>query len=54
VRPALRQTIAVGETFDFVIDTLPPTLSPQGPTTWLEVRRGLGEWVQQVPVRVVP
>jgi FtsP/CotA-like multicopper oxidase with cupredoxin domain len=54
VRPALRQTIAVGETFDFVIDALPPTVSTQGPTAWLEVRRGLGEWVQQVPVRVVP
>ena len=54
VRPALRQTIAVGETFDFVIDPLPPTANPQAPTGWIEVRRGLGEWVQQVPVRVVP
>jgi FtsP/CotA-like multicopper oxidase with cupredoxin domain len=54
VRPALRQTIAVGETFDFVIDPLPSTASPQAPTGWIEVRRGLGEWVQQVPVRVVP
>jgi FtsP/CotA-like multicopper oxidase with cupredoxin domain len=54
LRPAHRQAIAVGETYDFVIDPLPPTVSPQGPTAWLEVRRGLGEWVQQVPVRVVP
>lgn len=54
VRPALRQTIAVGETFDFVIDPLPPTADPQATTGWIEVRRGLGEWVQQVPVRVVP
>jgi FtsP/CotA-like multicopper oxidase with cupredoxin domain len=54
VRPALRQTIAVGETFDFIIDPLPPTVRPQEPTGWIEVRRGVGEWVQQVPVRVVP
>jgi FtsP/CotA-like multicopper oxidase with cupredoxin domain len=54
VRPALRQTIAVGETFDFVIDPMPPTADPQAPTGWIEVRRGLGEWLQQVPVRVVP
>lgn len=54
VRPALRQTIAVGETFDFVIDPLPPPANPQAPTGWIEVRRGRGEWVQQVPVRVVP
>ena len=54
VGPALRQTIAVGETYDFVIAPLPPTVSPQAFTGWIEVRRGLGEWIQQVPVRVVP
>ena len=54
VRPALRQTIAVGETFDFVIDPFPPTADPQASTGWIEVRRGSGAWVQQVRVRVVP
>ena len=54
MRPALRQTVAVGETYDFVIDPLPPTANPQARTGWIEVRRGPGEWVQQVPVRVVP
>ena len=48
VRPALRQPVSVGETYDFIVE------SPQSVPTWIEVRRGSGEWVQQVPVRVVP
>jgi hypothetical protein len=47
-RPALRQQVGVGETYDFVIDP------PRSGQTWIEVRRAGGEWVQQVPVRVVP
>jgi hypothetical protein len=43
---AARQQIAVGETYDFEID-------PTGRRDlWLEVRRGNGEWVLQVPVRI--
>jgi FtsP/CotA-like multicopper oxidase with cupredoxin domain len=48
VRPALRQQVAVGETYDFMVD---PRVAGQ---TLIEVRRAGGEWVQQVPVRVVP
>ena len=48
VRPALRQPVSVGETYDFIVE------SPQSVPTWIEVRRASGEWVQQVPVRVVP
>jgi FtsP/CotA-like multicopper oxidase with cupredoxin domain len=47
-RPAMRQPISVGETYDFVVQ--PP---PAGPM-WIEVRRGNGEWVQQVPVTLAP
>ena len=47
-RPAFRQTVNVGETYDFVVQ--PP---PSGPT-WLELRRSTGEWVQQVRVLVAP
>lgn len=44
-RPA-RQPVAVGETYDFEIDTSRPR------DLWLEVRRGNGEWVLQAPVRI--
>ena len=47
-RPALRQPTSVGETYDFVVHP-----SAAGPI-WLEVRRGNGEWVQQVPVTLAP
>jgi FtsP/CotA-like multicopper oxidase with cupredoxin domain len=41
-----RQSVAVGETYDFEI-------TPDEPQNlWLEVRRGSGEWVLQVPVQV--
>ena len=48
VRPALAQQVSVGETFDFLVDP------PQARTVWIEVRRASGEWVQQIPVRIVP
>jgi len=44
-RPA-RQPVAVGETYDFEVDTSRPR------NLWLEVRRGNGEWVLQAPVRM--
>jgi FtsP/CotA-like multicopper oxidase with cupredoxin domain len=43
---AARQQIAVGETYDFEVDTTGRR------DLWLEVRRGNGEWVLQVPVRI--
>jgi FtsP/CotA-like multicopper oxidase with cupredoxin domain len=43
---AARQQVAVGETFDFEIDTTRPR------NLWLEVRRGNGEWVLQAPVLI--
>ena len=52
VRPALRQTIGVGETYDFLVTPPQMPANPQAAAGWLEVRRGGGEWVQQVPVRV--
>jgi len=48
IRPALAQQVSVGETYDFMVGPLPPG------RTWVDVRRGSGEWVQQVPVRIVP
>jgi len=48
VRPALAQQVSVGETYDFMVGALPPG------RMWVDVRRAGGEWVQQVPVRVVP
>ena len=45
LRPA-RQPVAVGETYDFEVDTSRPR------NLWLEVRRGNGEWVLQAPVRI--
>jgi FtsP/CotA-like multicopper oxidase with cupredoxin domain len=48
-RPAWRQLVSVGETRDFVVD---PLDRPR--FFWIEVRRGTGEWVQQVPVALVP
>lgn len=45
-RPADRQAVSVGETFDF---TWTPTQS--GPH-WLEVRRGNGEWMAQARLDV--
>ena len=44
-RPA-RQQVAVGETYDFEINR------PKPQNLWLEVRRGNGEWVLQVPIEV--
>ena len=48
VRPALAQQVSVGETYDFMVDPL------QAGRMWVDVRRGSGEWVQQIPVRIVP
>ena len=48
-RQALRQQVSVGETYDFVF--VPPASLTR---SWLELRRSTGEWVQQVPIRVVP
>jgi len=53
-RPALRQTISVGETYDFLIDPPPPRPNPLAAPAWLDVKRGGGEWVQQVRVGVEP
>jgi hypothetical protein len=55
-RPALRQTISVGETCDFVVEPSGTGGAgvPAAGGAWIEVRRANGEWVQQVPVRVVP
>jgi manganese oxidase len=47
-RPASRHQVAVGETYDFVVEPDRPRL------LWIDVRRAGGEWVQQVPVTVVP
>jgi len=47
VRPAFRQQISVGETFDFEVE--PP---PAG-VLWLDLRRASGEWVQQVRMPIV-
>jgi FtsP/CotA-like multicopper oxidase with cupredoxin domain len=44
-RPA-RQPVAVGETYDFEVDTVRPR------NLWLEIRRGNGEWVLQAPVQI--
>lgn len=41
-----RQTIGVGETYDFEIDV------PAAGRLWLEVRRASGEWVQQVSISI--
>ncbi len=47
-RPASRHQVAVGETYDFVVE-------PDRPRPlWIDLRRASGEWVQQVPVTVVP
>jgi hypothetical protein len=55
-RPALRQTISVGETYDFLLETSGTGGAgvPAVGGAWIEVRRGNGEWVHQVPLRVVP
>jgi hypothetical protein len=47
IQPALRQAVSVGETYDFIVEPPPGTM-------WLDVRRGGGEWVQQVRMRVTP
>lgn len=47
-RPASRHQVAVGETYDFVVEPDRPRF------LWIDVRRAGGEWVQQVPVTVVP
>lgn len=41
-----RQVVAVGETYDFEVT---PAL---GQLLWLEVRRGVGEWVIQAPIEI--
>jgi FtsP/CotA-like multicopper oxidase with cupredoxin domain len=43
-----RQLVSVGETYDFEIQ---PTLAK---SLWLELRRGNGEWVAQVPLIATP
>ena len=48
IRPAFAQQVSVGETYDFMIGPLPAG------QMWVDVRRATGEWVQQVPVRIVP
>ena len=53
-RPAVRQTVSVGETYDFIVDPLPPVPNPLAAAAWLDLKRGGGEWVQQVRVRVAP
>ena len=53
-RPAVRQTVSVGETYDFVVDPPSPPANPLAAAAWLDVKRGGGEWVQQVRVRVAP
>lgn len=47
-QPALRQQVAVGETYDFLVD------APKGGVLWLDLKRAGGEWVQQVRVPIVP
>ena len=47
-RPALRQQVGVGETYDFIVEP------PQVRQMWIELRRASGEWIQQVRGRVVP
>lgn len=37
-RPAWRQSVSVGETYDFIVDT------PPAGRAWIEVRRVTGEW----------
>jgi len=54
MRPAVRQTVNVGETYDFLVDALPPSANPLAAAAWLDVKRAGGEWVQQVRVRLVP
>ena len=54
MRPAVRQQVSVGETFDFVVDPPPPAANPLAAPAWLDLKRGGGEWVQQVRVRVAP
>jgi FtsP/CotA-like multicopper oxidase with cupredoxin domain len=48
VRRADRQSLAVGETYDFAWQPSAPGLY------WLEVRRNTGEWMAQARVTVVP
>jgi FtsP/CotA-like multicopper oxidase with cupredoxin domain len=45
-QPALHQRVAVGETYDFLVQP------PRTGQMWIEVRRGSGEWVQQVQITV--
>jgi FtsP/CotA-like multicopper oxidase with cupredoxin domain len=54
MRPAVRQTVSVGETYDFVVDPPPAVANPLAGVAWLDLKRAGGEWVQQVRVRVVP
>jgi len=43
---AVRQGVATGETYDFEVDP------PAAGVLWLDIKRGNGEWVQQVRVTV--
>jgi FtsP/CotA-like multicopper oxidase with cupredoxin domain len=47
-RPA-RQRITVGETYDFEIA---PMRAPSLPSVWIEIRRGSGEFLYQIPVQI--
>lgn len=47
-RPAWRHHVTVGEIYDFLVE------APATGQAWIEVRRASGEWIQQVPVRIVP
>ena len=47
VRPA-RQQIGVGETYDFEL----APMTPRADGLWLELRRGSGEFLIQMPLRV--
>jgi manganese oxidase len=48
-RPAWRQPVSVGETFDFLVD---PVANAALSQTFLEIRSGAGAWVQQARVLV--
>jgi FtsP/CotA-like multicopper oxidase with cupredoxin domain len=54
MRPAVRQTVNVGETYDFVVDPPPAPANPFAAAAWLDLKRGGGEWVQQIRVKVAP
>ena len=48
-RRAWRQQVSVGETYDFLVE---PVETPVATQTFLELRTGAGQWVQQARVRL--